>query len=119
MRETPSREVLESSSTPSIVLITSSSGLVMLVSTSSGDAPRNVVVTVTIGSSTSNRLIMVAKTGRLMQRSANPTPITSLAGGSALPLCSGGFSIGRLFDTHFNAIKQFCLARNGHQLTLF
>src|SRR6185369_17463435 len=73
----------------------SSSGLVTLVSISSGDAPRKVVVTVTIGNSTfgnwsmpisrnenqpsttRNRFSMSANTGRLMQRSAMPTPLRS------------------------------------------
>ena len=90
--ETPSVVTLLNSSMPWIVLMISSSGLVTLVSISSGDAPRNVVVTVMIGSSTlgnwsmpmllkenqpsttMNKLIIVAKTGRLMQRSARLTP---------------------------------------------
>ena len=51
IEEMPSRETLLNSSMPWTVLIISSSGFVMLVSTSSGEAPRKVVVTVTIGSS--------------------------------------------------------------------
>ena len=92
MRETPSMVVLLSSSMPCTVLMISSSGLVTLVSISSGDAPRSVVVTVTMGSSTlgnwstpmfrkenqpsttKNKLIIVANTGREMQRSAMPRP---------------------------------------------
>ena len=97
MRETPSMVVLLSSSMPWTVLMISSSGLVTLVSISSGDAPRSVVVTVTMGSSTfgnwstpmlrnenqpsttKNRLIIVAKTGREMQRSAMPRPRVACA----------------------------------------
>ena len=52
IRDTPSRLMLESSSTPSMVLMISSMGFVIVVSTSSGEAPRRVVVTVMIGSST-------------------------------------------------------------------
>src|SRR5882724_5806222 len=81
----------------------SSSGLVTLVSISSGDAPRKVVVTVTMGNSTfgnwsmpmsrkenqpsttRKRLSMSAKTGRLMQRSAMPTPLRSGEGEGAGP----------------------------------
>src|SRR6185369_12825502 len=116
MRETPSRVMLDNSSTPSIVLMISSSGLVTLVSISSGEAPRNVVVTVMIGSSTlgnwsipmllsenqpsttMNRLIIVAKTGRLMQRSAMPTPLCSGTaaggGGTGSALFMGGRGCG-------------------------
>src|SRR5262249_47539168 len=91
--ETPSRDTLLSSSTPWMVLMMSSSGLVTPVSISSGEAPRKVVVTLTMGSSTlgnwstpisrkqnqpsttNSRLIIVEKTGRLMQRSANANPL--------------------------------------------
>ena len=52
MLETPSRDTLLSSSTPSMVLMMSSMGLVTPVSTSSGDAPRSVLETVMMGSST-------------------------------------------------------------------
>ena len=83
---------LLNSSMPWTVLMISSSGLVTLVSISSGEAPRRVVVTVTIGSSTlgnwstpmllkenqpsttRNSVSIVANTGRLMQRSAMPRP---------------------------------------------
>src|ERR1043165_3046805 len=82
-----------------MVLMISSSGLVTLVSISSGDAPRNVVVTVMMGSSTlgnwsmpmswkenqpsttRNKFIIVANTGRLMHKSAMPSP--PLVGGAS------------------------------------
>src|SRR5436309_2879868 len=60
---------------------------------------------------------MVAKTGRLMQRSANPTPITCLEEGGAVPLCSDGVSIGGL-DPDLCAVKEFCLTGNGDLLSL-
>ena len=50
--ETPSSVTLLNSSMPWMVLMISSSGLVTLVSISSGDAPRSVVVTVMMGNST-------------------------------------------------------------------
>src|SRR6266850_7851306 len=99
MRETPSIVVLLNSSMPWTVLIISSSGLVTLVSISSGDAPRSVVVTLMIGSSTfgnwsmpmslnenqpsttRNKLIIVANTGRLMQMSARPMPLVTAGSG--------------------------------------
>src|SRR3989442_10288287 len=102
MRETPSMVVLLSSSMPCTVLMISSSGLVTLVSISSGDAPRNVVVTVMMGSSTlgnwstpmfrnedqpstmRKRLIIVANTGREMQRSAMGRPRNFSADGETL-----------------------------------
>src|SRR2546427_4586839 len=105
MRETPSMVVLLSSSIPWTVLMISSNGRVTLVSISSGDAPRRVVVTVTMGSSTfgnwsmpicrnenqprttRNRLIIVAKTGREMHRSAMPRP---RVGGAGAPEAGGG-----------------------------
>ena len=83
----PSLVVLRSSSMPLTVLMISSSGLVTLVSISSTPAPRNVVVTTTIGistfgrRSTPNRMRAIrpntigaetnitVKTGRLMHRS--------------------------------------------------
>ena len=52
IRDTPSSETLLNSSMLWTVLMISSIGLVTLVSISSGDAPRSVVVTVMIGSST-------------------------------------------------------------------
>src|ERR1051326_299302 len=106
MDDTPSVVTLLNSSMPWIVLMISSSGFVTLVSISSGDAPRNVVVTVMIGSSTlgnwsmpillnenqtsttMNKLIVVAKTGRLMQRSAMPTPLGSDTGVGGVNLSS-------------------------------
>src|SRR6185295_12272439 len=102
--DTPSVVTLLNSSMPWIVLMISSSGLVTLVSISSGDAPRRVVVTVITGNSTfgnwsmpmllnenqpsttRNKLMIVAKTGRLMQRSAMPMPRISTGGGAG-----GGF----------------------------
>ena len=50
--ETPSAEVERSSSIPLTVFTASSMRLVTWVSTSSGEAPRKVVVTVTVGKST-------------------------------------------------------------------
>ena len=92
MEDTPSRLEELSSSMPSTVLMISSIGWVMPVSISSGEAPRKVVLTVMMGSSTlgicstpnsrkanhpttiNRRFSIVAKTGRRMQTSANPTP---------------------------------------------
>src|SRR5262245_16882559 len=92
----------------------SSNGFVTLVSISSGEAPRKVVVTVIIGSSTlgnwsmpmslnenqpsttRNTLIIVANTGRLMQRSAMPIPFSSLAGGGPAGVGSAALMTGRI-----------------------
>src|SRR5437667_7290863 len=94
-----------------MVLMISSSGLVTLVSISSGDAPRKVVVTVMMGNSTfgnwsmpmsrkenqpsttRNRLSMSANTGRLMQRSAMARPLVS-AGAEGTCEVSAGFMNG-------------------------
>src|SRR5262249_9977689 len=102
--DTPSVVTLLNSSMPWIVLMISSSGFVTLVSISSGEAPLNVVVTVMIGSSTlgnwsipmslkenqpsttRNRLIIVANTGRRIQRSARPVPVR-FGGAAAGLLC--------------------------------
>src|SRR2546421_7146019 len=119
---------------PWTVLMISSSGLVTLVSISSGDAPRKVVVTVMIGSSTlgnwstpmlrkenhprttSRRLIMVAKTGRLMQRFASPIPLAS--SGTAGAGRSGAlinqlerkrFAFRLFLDAHPGPFAQFAL----------
>src|SRR5258706_14771995 len=80
---------------------------------------------------------MVAKTGRLMQRSASPTPMTSrvdppagcasagVSGSEGLKprsptgVWSGRFSIERLFQAHASPIEEFCLARHGNLLPLF
>ena len=91
--ETPSRLEELNSSMPSTVLMISSMGCVTPVSISSGEAPRKVVLTVMIGSSTlgicstpnsrnanqptttNKTLSIVAKTGRRMHTSASPTPV--------------------------------------------
>src|SRR6476661_1002624 len=85
----PSTDVDRSSSMPLIVLTASSTFSVISVSTSSGDAPGLRTVIVTVGKSifgkrstprlmnennpttTSERINIVAKTGRLTQTSAN------------------------------------------------
>src|SRR2546428_11590482 len=56
---------------------------------------------------------MVAKTGRLMQRSASPMPLTCLEEGGAAPVSSGGVSISGLLDPNFSPIKELCLAGSG------
>src|ERR1043166_6284311 len=132
MREIPSREILESSSTPSMVLMISSSGFVTLVSISSGDAPRKVVVTVMIGSSTfgnrsvpirwkenqpsttSSRFIIVAKTGRRMQTAARFVPPE--AGRELTGL--GSLSI-RLLHSHLCTVVKFRLAGDDDALAGF
>ena len=96
MRAIPSDEVELISSRPLMLLTASSILLVISVSTSSGDAPGLMTVTVTIGASilgirstpsekyvnipetTSARINIVAKTGRLIQSFANPCMIKDL-----------------------------------------
>src|SRR6266511_1198217 len=152
--ETPSVVTLLSSSMPWMVLMISSRGLVTLVSISSGDAPRSVAVTVTMGSSTfgnwsmpmslnenqpsttRKRLIIVANTGRLMQRSAMPTPLVVsgpevdgtvgsagfMAGGNG-GVSSGGNLRGglgsagrRRLDGYFSTVGQPALAADHDRL---
>src|SRR5438093_10175503 len=150
--DTPSVVTLPSSSMPWMVLMISSRGLVTLVSISSGEAPRRVVVTVMIGNSTlgnwsmpmslnenqpsttRKRLIIVANTGRLMQRSARPTPLASAgpgtgASGVSVVFMAGGhgglfvrrnglffFVPGRIprLDRHRRAVRQTALAGDDH-----
>src|SRR5437867_3032359 len=150
--DTPSVVTLLSSSMLWMVLMISSSGLVTLVSISSGEAPRRVVVTVMTGNSTlgnwsmpmsfkqnqpsttRNRLIIVANTGRLMQRSARPTPLAGGRGGDGAGAASVVFMTcghprrivghgwrrvcqpGRLarLDRHGRAIGQTTLAGHDH-----